>query len=293
MAECRCPEDPERFYANHFIRGEDLENRSSLQIFGSYAARAAFTVNDYGLNDLSTGNSVTIQYPGTPGYPGSITFFRPGSFYLPDINSVHISYWVWEAGTRLSVLNDRLQVNYNFERRNYTNVVGVPLPAGSGIDYVAVYPDMHSFAHYINLTVKILDGNGLHWQSRLSMAALKTSYPVVPGSIISKPTGDMNSTNLSWTGGWVNQFRYHDLTLGVNLLYHLHEEAFSIAIPAPNPPTKSNALLLQNVYAGYLLHLAKERNLEVYLTSRGLLSNKYSDLIDHKRYYCLGGKLGI
>lgn len=163
---------------------------------------------------------------------------------------------------------------------------------GSGL--ITSYPDLQSSSHFMRVAGKIVDGKTFGWQSGMTAAIISTKFNVPPGEILPQPGGDFNSAHPSWTGGWVNQLRFKDLSFGVNLQYHYSEIINAVnGQTIPGTTSTLNSILLQYVYAGYRLKLAKGNPLEIYIDSRNLLQGSKSDLTDRRRYVGVGGKLGL
>jgi hypothetical protein len=80
--------------AMDLLKWSDPENKSSLKIFGSYAATTGFNVNDYALSDLSSINSFSIPSPGG----GVATGFYTGNVYFVSSpvgpTSFRWAYWM-------------------------------------------------------------------------------------------------------------------------------------------------------------------------------------------------------
>ena len=104
-----------------------------------------------------------------------------------------------------------------------------------------------------------------------------------------EPAGDLYPAHVSWTGGWVNRVRVGGFSAGMDLLYHFKE---TVAV-ANSGNTTLNSVLVPNVYAGYRWKLAKTRELELFVESRGLVRSKSNDLLDDRRYYTLGGNFTL
>jgi hypothetical protein len=273
------------------LRLADDNSSSGLKIFGSYAQRTPLSTQGYGLTDLS------VPVAGVGGPTGVAYSFSSGTggqqiFVDPFVNTSR--YWVWEAGASYSGWKDRLMVQYNFERRNFLSSALVAAPGGI-ID--EVYPVWQSSLHSVDVRVKLLDGEGLRWQTGMSLTLLRnqtnspfnTSY-----NFLGKQTiGDDAPGPNSWTGGWVNRVQVKDFTAGVDLLYHFGEAVSHITNSGSVDTSRLSSVMIPNIYIGYRWHLPHAQTLEFFLESRGLVRKSTSDLLDQRRYYTVGGKLSI
>jgi hypothetical protein len=78
------------------------------------------------------------------------------------------------------------------------------------------------------------------------------------------------------------------------MLYHFNEEKnYYTGLFPPPPISKTNSLMLQQVYLSYHLRVSGVQGLEIYLDSRNLFDSNGSDLGDGRRYFGIGGKMGI
>jgi hypothetical protein len=266
------------------------DHASRLQLFGSYAKTAPGTGGDYPLTDLSGNNDVFASFPQT-GFIG-VTYYPygPGPVYFAG--QPQSNFWIWEAGARFALPGDRFSVSYNFERRNFITLALIPVPQGSnGTGYVYAYPEWKSSLHRLGIQWKVFDGKGLRWQTGLNATILKSKANIVSGEIFVPPMGNYNTDQPSYTGGWVNRLEWKDFLAGADLVYHFKEQV--LLDLATGSTERVNSFQLQHVYAGYRLHLAKDRPLELYFDSRSPYQNSRSTLADKRRYYGVGGKLSI
>ena len=267
------------------LRWGHSDHPSHLQLFASYAKRTNFYLNDYGLTDLSSGTGLSVFY----SIPSPILYSIDPDFQFTGASAtsaqIPAEYWVWETGASLSLWKDRLQVNYNFERRNYTTPSVAIINAGTPVE---VFPEIKSSTHFLGVSARILTAGDWQWRSGLNLAVM-TGKSDSSSYLIGPHVGDVNTGHLSWTGGWVHRLQYRDFLAGADLLYHFNE----LLTDGTGTPTKTNSLLLQNIYIGYRLHVKKTRVIELYLDSRGLWQSAHSDLADRRRYYGAGGKMAI
>jgi hypothetical protein len=264
---------------------------SSLRLFGSYAQRTETSAVGYMLTDLTDGPS-NLSLGGSIFPNSGISGFGGGSIYIGDQKPP--VYWVGEAGASFAACKDRLLIQYNFERRNYS--MGILIP--SYVANTVLFAEVKSELHHVDIRVKILDGRGMRWQSDFSLALLRNSLGSVNvDNIPVVAIGDVAPSAWSETGGWVNRIQVKGFTAGLDLLYHFGE---TLLVPEYPGSTyfvkrggKQNSFLVPNLYAGYGWRAPGVGVLEFFVESRGAIRNSPNDLSDGRRFYTLGGKLSI
>ncbi|HVU56332.1 MAG TPA: hypothetical protein VHD83_14805 [Puia sp.] len=273
------------------LRLDGMSRSNSLKLFGSYAQRSIYFVTDFSLNDIGNANS-PFKYP-INGNASTVL----GSIYSPVIVLPMISipkYWVWEAGAHWSVLKDRLQIDYNLERRNLSTL-NTTIGTGGVISY---FFNWTSIQHRVSVNVRVIDKGDVTWQSGLNTTVLRAKPD--PGqqtmwdpSII----GDRFPSNNkpSFTGGWTNRVQCHRVSVGMDLLYHFSgEDVVFYSFGPLTSFTRGNAWLAQNIYIGYKVPLQEKIGLEVYVDSRGLVrGGSTSFMTTPSRYYGIGGKISL
>ena len=256
------------------LRLSQPSNPTSLKFFASYAATN--NVADLAINPEESAvsiNSLTAVWGTGPVLAGGT---------LPDD-----SYWVWQAGTRLALLNNKVSFNYLFERRNFTAEVLVEVPGGTGVNYRLLYPDLTSSTHHIGINATVLNENSLYWLTGINATSIKSkSKEPLEFYNYHTITGDFNSDKTSWTGGWVNRFSWKQFTAGADLVYYFNPDQ----LPMIPGNSKVNAVSLSNVYVGYQLNLKGTKGLELYADCRNLQQDKDSRITGTRKYYGLGCK---
>jgi hypothetical protein len=283
------------------LANPDADAGTSLRLFASYAQRTVQSTYDYRLMDVNSGLNVN---PPFPFYYGAVYTGKP-VFYAPIMDSTFNygiagkdlpaklytvpNYWVWSLGVSFGAWQDRLQLQYYFERRNFTTA-GVLTT--SLTDSLPVFPEWRSTLHHADFRIKLIDDENITWTTDLNLTLLRSHTDSVAGLRYSpgQPVvGDVYPNAWSYTGGWVNRLRVNHFTAGLDLLYHFGE--YGAAGSAPGQSLHS--VLLPNVYAGYGWTLKGQENVELFLQSRGLINSSGSDLPDQRRYYTLGGKFAL
>jgi hypothetical protein len=273
------------------------QSGSSLKIYGSYAQSCLLTLNDYQINDLSgvrNNSDLSLQFigPGSPVFPGEPTIYGSNAFMA--VSAPISDYWTWEAGAGLSLMKGRLQINENFERRKYQGETtgGLTAYGNNYSNFYTTFPYLNSTSNYLGIQWIPMKKKEWEWKTSLNTTVIYTHIQTMPFpySSVQNAVGDFsNNGSFSWTGGWVNRFRIGNFSAGLDLLYHFNETVYN----QNGDPVKINSLLLQNLYLGYLLPANKWGSLELFLNSRNIFQNTKSDLTDARRYYGIGGKIGI
>lgn len=257
----------------------DQQQRHSLRIFGSYAATYPVGDLSYKMDDFSSNL-------GTKDYVPSFAF---GSTLNPMVYNIgrDSTYWIWQAGASFRLAGDRLGIDYNFERRNYSTEVLTQAAAGPGSFYIILLPGITSSTHHIRITSQVLATKDFNWFTGVTVTSIKNK------STLDNPqqftytyngVGDFDSDKTSWTGGWVNRFTWKRLTAGTNLLYDLRQQRIF------NSYSKANIVALQNAYVGYKLSVLKKvKDLEVYADCRNIAQHDRVRL-ETRKYWGLGFK---
>ena len=279
---------------------DGVHRSNSLKLFGSYAQRSAYSQDGYSLNDMD-GDHAPAPYPIMqvpfllPTYSYS---FLDTATLIPTGDPVGRTlpkYWVWQAGATWSVLRDRLQLEYNFERRNFSTLIVIDLPPATGYSTIYKITDLVSSQHRLGINYHIADRPGFSWRMGLNTTVLRSngSGAQADHNVI----GDNVPGNKkpSFTGGWVNRLQCRRISAGADMLYHFSGETLNYYNVYPvSLAGRDNSWLMQNIYLGYQLPMPGKMALEVYLDSRGLLRGGNTSYgMDTRRYYGVGGKLTI
>lgn len=275
------------------LKLDGVQRSNSLKLFGSYSRRSAYTATDFYLNDIDFNNPlVGIGSQSFMGviYSGTTTISLPYLVSLPK-------YWIWETGAKWSVLENRLQFDYNFERRNFSGLLY--LISGSGLVELE-FTNLTSSQHRLGVSYRIVDHGECSWQMGVNTTVLRSKFD--PGPQISPNPGIIGDSypgneRPSFTGGWTNRVSYHRLSLGLDMLYHFSGEVYNNYLNGAGQFTlagRENSWLLQHVYVGYRLPMHNKMGLEVYVDSRGLARGGNTTYnMNPRRYYGVGGKIGI
>lgn len=271
------------------LRLVNEKSASGLAIFGSYAQREAPPLPGYQLSDLSYGYANYDTYAAssfsTTGYE-DIYYGTTYEFFR---------FWVWDAGVRYNTWKCRLQVQANFERRNYELPAYVSyVPTGSnftiGVEYGLV--DNQNLLH-LDIRATILQGAEADWQSGISATVIysddvstQTQLATLAGYV-----GDLSPDPYSVTGGWVNRIRIRHFTGGLDVLYRFGEVQLAPGQGLlPAIVRRLDPVAIPNIYAGYQWNPGGK---EIFVETRGLFRSNPSDLSQSRRYYTIGGKLPL
>lgn len=272
---------PKRIYpfASAMLNLTELAGKGTrstgISIFGSYANAIPYTIDIYNLlSDISTINSLSI-----PPAINSAAVGNPNSYK---------AFNQWQAGTTISLFNNKLTFNYTYNARQY-NVLGTGYIHGSNYNYYYIFSSKIT-SHRFGFDINWVKSSKLSWQTNLNASYIKTqfNYPTnIPGLY-----GVSNITLKGHiiTGGLVNRVTFKKLFVGADVLYLFHENA---PYTGSNSSPYYNAFNLQNIYAGFKFNLPGTKNLEVFANARSIAEDRSPTLLDTRKYYGLGFKLGI
>ncbi|MBS1667139.1 MAG: hypothetical protein JST58_07180 [Bacteroidetes bacterium] len=287
--------------------GASSHRKSSLVLSGSYAERAQMFIDDYSMMDLSSnGGSYSLADVSRQKY---VNIFEAavGGGRIDTIFSQQVPthypnrFKVYQAGIRFT-LGKIFWANYSYERKEFlvpgTMLALVPyygLPAEGS----AVAPLFKSDRHHIDVRLRITVKKSLVWETGLGATALRSKYYYNYRALYSgtgpnffnqfvNPNGDLNPAKLSWTGGFVNRLSMGSFEAGLDILYHFGETVYGLY-----SNHKQNSVMSPNIFAGYHWKLRHGQTLGFFIDSRGLFRSQTSDLPDNRRYYTVGGSLGL
>lgn len=239
--------------------------QSSIKLFASYALAGDFADVQDTLKDF---------VPVTQSANGPFPYY--GSAY-------DTAWHIMTAGVVYQTWNNRLLINYYFERRHFNTALEIISPP----NYTSVVmPECRSYTNRLSVQAKIIETSRAQWLSGVNATQIKNEIYLRflnAGSAIKTTT---------WSGGWINRFRYKGLLLGCDILYSPDVRWFTGTSPYFTTG-KANAWLLQNLYAGYQWQQGKLKGLEVYAATRNLAQSSTYDLSDGRRYYGIGFKMGL
>lgn len=262
------------------LRIKNADNPSSLKLFGSFSKGADFGDLNFNQADLIT------QPQSIPGYSltgvfGPVLFTSPYP-ENPQLNGI-------QAGLMYSSPNNRVQINYNYDNREYLEQVLRPVVVPpNGMAWAYTWINYAYAGHRLGLTTRIIDRPDFSWSLGFNATTFSIKYK--DPQVTPLPNNEIfnNNDKTLWTGGFTNRLFYKKFIFGLDLLYLLNEERYSNSAV----PKNFNNWRINNVYAGYHLQV-KGRQLEVYISSRNCLQNKNSFFIDDRQFYGAGFKIAL
>jgi hypothetical protein len=260
---------------------------NSLKIFASISEAGNVSDLNYGLQNLSSNTSSVF-------YPHQITFINYSSGAPNQYpNFANVTPWMGTAGAILSILNNRLQFSYNFEKRDFLGVIGFNIQGGGGVFYQEY--EFNAYLHRLGITAKIVDNSKVRWLTGVNITTIKDKgAPALNPLMYEFTVGDYESASRSWTGGWVNRLQYGNFSAGLDVLYHINEPTISSTSNFQgNKYDKHTLFRLQSLWAGWGFKVPGGKKLEAYVTLRNLFES--SDVIypDTRKFYGLGAKLDL
>ena len=260
---------------------------SSLKLFGSYAQTTLQSINGYALSDLSRGLDVSTGLPMplvfSPLVNSPVLPYQGTYHYLPVP-----AYWVWQTGAAYSGWGNRLQISYWLERRNFTTAgMGYTVVTNGGLTYsypTITEPEWRSTLHHADIRVMVLQAKTVSWQTGVNLTLLRCKVDSAGSVQIGlNGIGDTYPHPFSTTGGWVNRVQVAHFTGGVDLLCRFGETVYN----TNGTIRRVNSVVVPNLYVGYRC------GLELFVSTRGLVRNSSADVMDGRRYYTVGGKVGL
>jgi hypothetical protein len=270
-------------------------NKNSLQLFGSVARNYNYSYTAGQLDDVVgyTTLNAAITLPVTSYIIGTGNMVLTPTTVPNQYASLFGAHTIWSAGATLRLAGDKLLVNYNFEKRDFTSPQEVAYVIPGTSTYYTDYPGMQSFTHHIGVSTKIKLGSSFQWQPGITLTNIRLKGNTVYYFSPETPPGDFNPYT-SWTGGWVNRISSKRFFAGLDILYHLGTYGQSSGnLSYYYLYSKTNSVDLQNIYLGYTVQVCKTHAVDIYINSRNLAQNSASDLTDRRRFYGAGFKTSL
>lgn len=248
------------------------ENSSTaLSIFGSYANAYSYTTDSYNL--LSDVNDV---YP----FPSYSTF---GNIMPYDLFK---GLDQWQTGATLGLLNNKVIFNYTYSAGLF-NTYTIYNPY-YGSPYYSYILAGKLTTHRFGLDINWIKSGKAFLQTHLNTSYIETRY-TYPDFLLSSLSGQTVKSHIV-TGGLVNRLNYKMAFIGADILYIFHGIA---PYPYSNASPYYHAFNLQNLYAGFRVNINGIKNLEIYANARSMAEDQSPTLLDSRKYYGLGFKLGM
>ncbi|WP_158557174.1 autotransporter domain-containing protein [Mucilaginibacter conchicola] len=179
-------------------------------------------------------------------------------------------------GAKVDVLNNKLTISYNHEKRKYDLLAQYMDNFGNVYFY---NPDATYRSHRAEVSARIIDADKLRLISNLNATHIETEYAE------STPFPAATFGKKIWSGGWANRLSAGKIFAGIDMLY-----LFSVKenYPLSNVYNKLKPLSLQNIYFGYTFTVPVVKQLQVFVNARNMLHTVNSALTDN-RYFIGGG----
>ncbi|WP_315816007.1 hypothetical protein [Paraflavitalea speifideaquila] len=255
------------------FRLTDPNHPTSLKLFASYAQTNSF-------GDVSTPLNNNTYIPDVnPFYT-----VGGGIYFPPTTTDPNHAYWTLQAGTRLGLSNNRLSINYQYERRHFRAMVMTYLPPST---YRYIFSNVNGTTHHLGINATLPNKNSLFWLTGINATSIKSkTVDPINYYVDHNVTGDLNSDKTSWTDGWVNRISWKQISAGIDIVYYFNPDL----LPMIPGESKEEAISIQNVYVGYKLPLKKTQGLELYAACSNPGQDKDYSITGNRNYYGLGIK---
>ncbi len=249
------------------------------KIFGSYSERFSgfdgiFQVSDFNHSLLLP--KALVPDPYSFGIPTN----------LPPENQFATQ---WQVGTSISILKERIRINYNYLQAEERQLIGVSVPPTVPMPDRIVWGKYLRNQQYFSIEMDIVKNDNLTWNSGLFMYILRnlSSYEGSP------PSSLLVFKDRPLTGGWVNRIRYKRFSAGVDLVCLLNHEERSLGSMGELLVKKYNTLQLSSLFFAY--HVSSRRfDGELFISSRNLIDSAiYPVSPDNKKYFGGGFKVSL
>jgi len=247
-----------------------------LMLFGSYARNFNYGSDLYGA--LLDGVFVGIGN---------------GRNFTPKFDPYQI-YNQLQGGLTLSLLNNTLSFSYNYNLKRFS-ATQVTLYTDPSIVDVYSPANVRIELHRVGIEFNLASDADFKWRSNLNGTyivlrdnnreinfAPDMLHLIYPG----KPF---------ITGGFVNNLMYKNLFLDFSLLYALNQ----VQVQHPSSSStvlitgKNNSFDIQSIDLGYKIPTEQFKDLEVYANVRSLIQNNQSTIMERRKFFGGGFKIGF
>lgn len=247
------------------------ERKASIKLFGSYAENSVWGGEEaFGLRGSKSGFT---SFTGSPS-PLAVTGIQSGN---NDKSVV-------QAGLQSNLLNNKLQIGYNYEKNSTEAEMYIITPGG----FVIIPTKLTSTIHRVSVGGKMTKA-GFSWQTGAFIASI---YSKLKSDFIQPIPSD--DPEREWRGGWFNYFHFGSITAGFKALYCLNQtlEVYQNVGPITIPVLifmNSDNFLLQQIYVGYKWQSSQLGSWEIFASGRNLIQSKNFELsVGECKYYGLG-----
>src|SRR5258708_18185104 len=121
---------------------------NSLKIFASISEADNVTDLNYNVQNVALLSSA-VSFPNSPAF---VNFSYTTPIQYPSY--IDITPWMGTAGATLSILHDRMQMSYNFEKRDFIGLTEFAIPGGG---FLIRLGEFNTYAHRLGATAKLID----------------------------------------------------------------------------------------------------------------------------------------
>ncbi|MBX3242746.1 MAG: hypothetical protein KIT80_03510 [Chitinophagaceae bacterium] len=250
------------------------------KIFGSYSERFSGFDGIYQLSDFNHSSVLPSALEPTIYYIGNIY-----PTVIPPANKLAT---LWQAGSSLSLLKEKIRINYNYlntEQRQLTTII---LNPWSGFGYRIASGKYLRKQHHFSIEADIFHIDKLTWNSGLFVNMVKNESGF---DILTSPDL-LVFTEEPRTGGWINRIQYKSFLAGADMVFLLNHEERSMNMGQLSVE-KHNTLQLANIFFAYQLNIQRFEG-ELFISGRNLIDSvTYPVSPNNKKYFGGGFKVSL
>ncbi|MCO5236734.1 MAG: hypothetical protein M9933_10745 [Chitinophagaceae bacterium] len=195
----------------------------------------------------------------------------------------------WQVGTSISILKERIRINYNYLQVEERQLIRVSLPPTVPMPDRIAWGKYQRKQQHLSIEGDIVQTETLTLNSGLSVNVLidSSAYEGFP------PSSLLVFTDRPLTGGWFNHVRYKKFSAGVDLVFLLNHDERSLGSMGELLVKKYNTLQLSSLFFAY--HVSSRRfDGELFVSSRNLIDSAiYPVSPDNKKYFGGGFKVSL
>lgn len=244
----------------------NMKERYNWKLFGSYSEKFAtydpfFMLEDHNFTFIS-GNPNAIFSP-------NLVPFGSSGLHTPR---------QWQSGTSLSLWEERLKINYNYQSIAERKTLLIELPQPIGL--TGVLAESSRRQHHFSVEGQVIQSI-MSWRAGLFANFIQDEIKYDEISQINR--GEL--TNQYRTGGLTNRFSFKQFSAGLDILYNFGATVYDA--------TKINSLQLSHIFVAYTLKAGRS-DLELFVSSRNISDSRRRPLeYDGRKYYGGGLKLSL
>ncbi len=250
------------------------------KVFGSSSERFTGVDGIYQLSDFNH----NIFFSSIVDFSSSPT----GAVYPAYVLPANKLATMWQTGSSLSFLQEKIRVSYNYTDAEQRQVTVIRLSPWVPFTE-AVAGKYHRKKHYFSIEADIFRTDKLTWHSGLFANIIKNASAFD----VDVSRDLLVFTEQASTGGWVNRLRYKKISAGADILFLLDHEERSVNDLGEFSVKKYNTLQLANLFFAYQLNIQRIDG-ELFITGRNLIdSATYPISPDRKKYFGAGFRVSL